>query len=90
MYVNDSCWCCLNYTISSQDLEVKLEELKRILTVPKKTTSLYKRGLISVMDTRPAVVMTGSTLGAFILFLLAAFVIFADLQNFIRKRREET
>ena len=64
----------------NQTIQERIKEIKKELTVDKKTTSSYTRSLISVYDPRPSSVAIGGC-GVGLLCLAALLLLLPDVIN---------
>lgn len=67
----------------NQTIEERIKEIKKELTVDKKTTSSYTRSLISVYDPRPSSVAIGSC-GVGLLCLAVLLLLLPDVINVLK------
>lgn len=79
-----NCLCpCSNYqNVSNQELMEQLQEIIKELKVDVKTTSSYKRSLISADDKRPSAKVSGF-LGLVLLIIVLLFFVISDVINVI-------
>lgn len=72
-----------HYVKLNRTIEKWIEDIKRDLTIDRKTTSAYTRSLISVYESRPSAVAIGGA-GAAVICLAGLILLLPDIINILR------
>ena len=83
---NDSCCMitCTGHTLSAAQMEQKLIELEKNLTIPRHLTAKAKRRKISAEDQRPSATAVGSCCGIVVVTFAGVFIVVMDIDHAVR------
>ena len=83
---NDSCCMieCTGPVLSKEEVDEKIVELERNLTISKRHTAKARRKNISANDERHSATAVGSCCGIVVLALVGSFIILMDIDHVIR------
>ncbi|KAK3099759.1 hypothetical protein FSP39_009173 [Pinctada imbricata] len=79
------CTCKTNITISDEELTKKLEEIRKVLLIPKNSTKAFLRTKTSAYEDRPVAKGLGS-IGIAIIVIVVTLIVCIDVSSLIAKR----